>query len=182
MSVGTYLIARELCNSMKENWTQALEARVASFSRRLHSVGVIFLVCMMLLTASDILLRFFFNKPILGSVELTETLMVVLVFFGLPFCASENGNVRVELFVGKLPARFQAFFDCFSYFLGLGLFAFITIEACREFYRVWATGKETELLNIPYYPSYGVLIIGCGMLCIVLACGLLRSLMKVVKQ
>jgi len=42
--------------------------------------GMIFFVCMVFLTFFDVILRYFFGRPISGSIEITEIMMVILVF------------------------------------------------------------------------------------------------------
>ena len=49
-----------------------------------YASGII-LFFMMALTVLDVILRYFFNNPLLGLQEITEFMMVTFVFFSLPF-------------------------------------------------------------------------------------------------
>lgn len=61
-------------------------------SRLLNYIGMGAVVVIMLLTVADVLMRSLFNKPITGTEELTEYLMVAVVYFGLALCARRNGS------------------------------------------------------------------------------------------
>ena len=57
---------------------------VSPLSKCLHWLGATLLFGMMLLTTADVILRYFFNRPITGSFELTQYLMVMIVSLLLP--------------------------------------------------------------------------------------------------
>ena len=76
--------------------------RIISYS----AAGV--LALMMFLTAADVLLRYLFNRPISGTMELTSYMMAVLVGFGLSYCALKKGLITVEIFTSRLSPRIQA--------------------------------------------------------------------------
>jgi len=52
-----------------------------SLSTYLSYVGNFALAAMMLLTTADVIGRYFFNAPVLGAYEITEYLMLIMVFF-----------------------------------------------------------------------------------------------------
>jgi TRAP-type C4-dicarboxylate transport system permease small subunit len=56
------------------------------------------LMVMMMLTVVDVAGRKFFNLPLLGSVELTELTLVVLIYSGLPLVSRHGEHVVVDLF------------------------------------------------------------------------------------
>lgn len=60
-------------------------SRVASIT------GIIFLLAIVVLTTADVFLRYVLNKPILGSVELTQYFIIVAGFLGLAWCAVRGG-------------------------------------------------------------------------------------------
>ena len=74
--------------------THSLDTVLGYASRVLNIIGVTCLVLMMLLTVSDVFMRYVFTQPIKGSVELTEYLMAVVGFFGLAWCAIKKGHAQ----------------------------------------------------------------------------------------
>jgi TRAP-type C4-dicarboxylate transport system permease small subunit len=56
------------------------------------------LLAMVALTFADVIGRRFFGTPIYGAHDLTEHLMTLLVFSGLPLLTSARGHLVVDLF------------------------------------------------------------------------------------
>jgi len=52
------------------------------------------LLAMMLLTTVDVVARYLFNRPLRGAFEITELMLVVLIFAGLPLAKVFGGPVR----------------------------------------------------------------------------------------
>lgn len=61
-------------------------------------VLILSLLAMVLLTFADVIGRRFFNVPIYGAHDLTEHMMAVIVFSGLPLLTSARGHLAVDLF------------------------------------------------------------------------------------
>src|SRR5262245_38163561 len=58
---------------------------------------------LMTLTCVDVVGRYFFNRPVPGGFELTEILLVALIFAGLPLVSLRNEHVTVDLFDPVTP-------------------------------------------------------------------------------
>lgn len=71
--------------------------------RGLGVLAAVILFAMMLLTFVDVIMRYVFGSPLRGSFEVTELLMVVLIFAGLPL-ASRNDEHVVMDFLDHLMA------------------------------------------------------------------------------
>jgi TRAP-type transport system small permease protein len=118
---------------------------------------------MMLLTCVDVAGRYFFNRPILGGFELTEMLLAVLIFAGLPLVTLRNEHVTVDLFDAVTPdwmLRIQHVFACAIGLLCTGYLA----------WRLWvradnmlAYGQTTAQLRITLaWLTYAMaLLMGC---------------------
>ena len=77
-------------------------------SRIINTVGLGVLAVMMFLTATDVTLRYVFNRPIPGAFELTEFLMATLVAFALAYTQVHKGHINVDLIISRFPPRAQA--------------------------------------------------------------------------
>lgn len=71
--------------------------------RLLGFVAGCLLFGMMTLTFVDVVMRYFFNRPINGSFEVTETMMAVLIFAGLPLVSRHREHVAIDTFDHHLP-------------------------------------------------------------------------------
>ncbi len=131
-------------------------------------IGSLTMMGLVLLTVADVVLRYFFNSPILGSFELTEFSLILLVFFAIPWGTAQKVNVRVDLLVGTLPTRIRAIFDsitCFISLLVTALFAWYTIPQAKYMMKL---GSESDMLEIPLWPFYFVVALGFFLLFFVL--------------
>ena len=160
----------------------SLNKLVDPAARALHSVGVGVLAVMMLLTASDVILRYVFNQPIIGSYDLTEYMMAIVVSFSLAYCAFSKGHVRVDLIVSHLPRRLQAGIDSVTGLLGFILFSLITWQSFVYMKLLFASGLESTVLLIPRYPFAGLVCLGSAFLTIVLLVNFLEFLSQVVQK
>jgi TRAP-type C4-dicarboxylate transport system permease small subunit len=61
-------------------------------------------VVMMATTFSDVIMRYFFNKPIFGAFEITEISMGLIVFFALPMMIRARENITVTVLFDNFPA------------------------------------------------------------------------------
>jgi TRAP-type transport system small permease protein len=69
----------------------------------LASVAGCLLFAMMTLTFIDVVMRYFFNAPIKGGFEVTEMMMAVLIFAGLPLVSRKNEHVTIDAFDRFFP-------------------------------------------------------------------------------
>ena len=154
---------------------------INSVSRALNVLAIGILVAMMLLTVSDVSMRYAFNKPIQGSVELTKFMLVCLVCFGLAWCTVQGRHVKVELFMSRFSPRVQAVCDSINYLAGLVLYGLIAWQTFSESFLVWKMDYLSGTLEVPVFPFYWVLAFGCAVLCLAIITQMIQSVAKVVK-
>ena len=73
----------------------------------LATVAGSLLFAMMVLTFADVVLRYFFNSPIKGGFEVTEMMMAVLIFAGLPLVSRKHEHVTIDAFDHFFPAAMR---------------------------------------------------------------------------
>ena len=110
------------------------------------------LLAMMLLTVVDVIARYVFSRPVRGAFEVTELMLVVLIFAGLPLVSfSEEHAVmdfidRVTGVRGQRALRraVEAVSAAFMFLL-----AWLTWLRAD---RIWAYRDATDVLRILYGP------------------------------
>jgi len=107
---------------------------------------------MMMLTVVDVILRYIFDRPIMGSMELTEYLMVCVGTLGLAWCALQGAHIKVELIVSKFPQRLQKVMDSFNYILLIGVSGLIASQTFIRAGTVRKLGVASAMLDVPQYP------------------------------
>ena len=70
----------------------------SAVQRAVSMVLVLALSIMVLLTFVDVLGRRVFNTPVFGATDITEHLMAVIIFAGLPLLTARRGHLSIDLF------------------------------------------------------------------------------------
>jgi tripartite ATP-independent transporter DctM subunit len=109
-------------------------------------VGMIFFICMVFLTFLDVILRYFFRNPISGSIEITELMMVILVFSSLSYAQLKDAHVTMDILTSKLGKNKQNVLE--GVCLGFSIVLFFVI-AWRSYLAAYASTHVTAVLRIP---------------------------------
>ncbi len=147
--------------------------RISTFLNRC-AMGVLLLLTF--LTLGDILLRKFFHRGILGTLELSEFLMTTIVFFSLAQGEILQRNVDFNLVTKRLPAPARRRIDLLTRFVFACFFALVAAAVAVYGRSMQAVGEVSPDLLIPKYPFVYITALGCAMLAIVLFLQFLSSL------
>ncbi|MGE0312964.1 MAG: TRAP transporter small permease [Lautropia sp.] len=112
---------------------------------------------MMLLTFADVILRYFFDAPIKGGFEITEMMMAVLIFAGLPLVSRRHEHVTIDAFDNVFPAAFRRVFRVLIHLVCaaalIGMAWLLQRKACS----FAELGDVTQTLKFPIAPFvYGM--------------------------
>lgn len=157
------------------------ESIIRSVSRVMSLVGMAILVVMMMLTVFDVFLRYAFRRPILGSTEITEYLMVCLAL-GMAWCLLKGRSIKMDLILGRFPLRVQAITDSITYIITFGVLVIITWRTLTETLNAQRTFFMSTILRIPAYPFYGALTLALVMFCLAMLVSLIHNVVKAVKK
>jgi len=141
---------------------------VILMGRCLAWVSAMGLVLIMLLGTSDMLLRVVLQSPLLGTYEITQYLMVFVVFGALAYTAVHDGHVTIDWITLFLPKRTQAIVDSVAHLLGILLFAAVAWQCAVQGYEMLSKHQTSFTLGIPIYPFLWVGALGSIALDIVL--------------
>jgi TRAP-type C4-dicarboxylate transport system permease small subunit len=126
------------------------------WERRLEGVlGVaasLILFAMMLLTFVDVVARYCFNRPLRGAFELTELMLVVLIFAGLPLVSYADEHVTMDFVDRLLPRGASAGLQRGMHVVSAAIMAFLTWQVWLKADRIWDYRDATDVLRIVYGP------------------------------
>jgi TRAP-type C4-dicarboxylate transport system permease small subunit len=88
-------------------------------------------VLIMLLIVADVFLRWVFNSPILGVVEYSSLLMVI-VLLGTASTAQENSHIKIDILYNKFPPKVRAICDMFTLTLSFAISMLIATQAFSQ--------------------------------------------------
>jgi TRAP-type C4-dicarboxylate transport system permease small subunit len=153
-----------------------IDKRLAWFSSALSYVGAFSLFTMMCLTTLDVVGRYILNRPITGVFELTEYLVLILIFSFIAYTQSQKGHVAVDLLLPVLPAKLRKMIDVANHLVCLALMGLITWMGVEKALELRTVGEASPNLHIPAYPFVFYLVLGCFVMCI----ELLRSIIQLI--
>jgi len=155
---------------------ETFSKKLGLLSTWLSYVGAVVLFALMCLTAVDVACRYLFNAPILGVFEITEFMVLIVIFSFLASSQSYKSHVAVDLVIELLPKRFQRYIDLVNHAICLILMGLITWMGVTKALELRAVGEASPNLHIPAYPFAFYLVLGCLVMCI----ELLRSVIQLI--
>lgn len=169
-------------NLILNRWADYVKKGISLASRIMNNIGIAFLVLLMFLITADVLLRAFLNRPILGTNELSEFMMIIVVYLAMAYTQHKKSHVAVDLVIVAFPQRARAIVDSITYFLSLGICILITWQAFVDVSRLMDIDRVSDILNIPVAPFQFVMAVGFVIFSLVLLLDFLHSLGKALKK
>jgi TRAP-type C4-dicarboxylate transport system permease small subunit len=106
------------------------------------------LLAMMCLTFVDVVARYLFNRPIRGAFEITELMLLVLIFAGLPLVSHADEHVTMDFIDRMLPAGAVLALQRLVHALVAALFFFLAWQMWIKASRISEYGDTTDVLRI----------------------------------
>jgi TRAP-type C4-dicarboxylate transport system permease small subunit len=110
------------------------------------------LFAMMVLTFVDVVLRYLFNRPIASAFELTELMLVVLIFAGLPLVSWADEHVTMDFIDRLLPSGARRRLERAVHVVSAAIMAFLTWQVWLKADKIWAYRDATDVLRVVYGP------------------------------
>ena len=165
----------ERINAWFESWVHPL-------SRFTSHIASVVLFLLMILTILDVFLRKVFSKSILGTVEMTEFLLVFVIFFALAITEIKNGHVKVDLVMSRFGERAQGIMDMITQLICFILTVVITWSTLIYSEKMRLSHEVSQDLWLPVFPVIYVVALGCALLALTLLIKFIAASIKVVKS
>jgi TRAP-type C4-dicarboxylate transport system permease small subunit len=110
------------------------------------------LFAMMCLTFVDVVARYLFNSPIRGAFEITELVLLVLIFAGLPLVSHGDEHVTMDFIDRMLPPRAVAALVRMVHALVAAMFLFLAWQMLIKAGRIAGYGDTTDVLRVAVGP------------------------------
>jgi len=107
---------------------------------------------MMLLTVVDVVARYVFSRPVRGAFEVTELMLVVLIFAGLPLVSFSDEQAVMDFIDRLLTPRRQRALQRLVHVVNAALMFLLTWLMWLKADRIWAYRDATDVLRILYGP------------------------------
>jgi TRAP-type C4-dicarboxylate transport system permease small subunit len=118
----------------------------------LGMASAVILFLMMLLTFIDVVARYLFNFPLRGGFELTELMLLVLIFAGLPLVSHADEHVTMDFIDRILPRVALRALVRVVHVVCAALMFFLTWQVWIKADRIAGYGDTTDVLRITVGP------------------------------
>lgn len=141
-------------------------------------VGALTLFLTMSLITIDVISRYIFNSPITGVFEITEFMVLIIIFSFLAPTQANKNHVSVDLLVARLPKKLRFAIELINHVICLILMALITYMAFERALELMEDGEASPNLGVPEYPFVLFLVLGTSIMCI----EYLRDIIRIVTK
>jgi len=114
--------------------------------------AAVILLWMMVLTFVDVVARYLFNFPLRGGFEVTELMLLTLIFAGLPLVSHGDEHVIMDFIDRILSPRARLLLVRAVHALCAALMFFLTWQMWIKAGRIAAYGDTTDVIKIPVGP------------------------------
>src|SRR5437867_695039 len=147
---------RRVPRGAEEGRRRPVSAPPRGWERRVEAVlGVAasaILLAMMLLTFVDVVARYVFSRPVRGAFEVTELMLLVLIFAGLPLVSYADEHALMDFIDRLLGARLQRRLERAVQALCAAVMGLLAWLVWLKADRIWAYRDATDVLRIVYGP------------------------------
>lgn len=136
-----------------------MDAFLTRFRTVVESLLILTLMGMVLLTFADVVGRRLFGTPVFGAHDLTEHLMAIMVFCGLPVLTAARGHLTVDLFDKYLMKAGKAWWHRVIAVLVSLVLLLIAYEFAGSAFEASEIKEVSQALSIPRGGIYGFISI-----------------------
>ncbi len=161
-----------------EDFFFRFKKRIKWFTNVALSIGMGWVIVMMLLTTIDVAGRYFLSKPIPGAIEMSEFMLAIFGILGMAYTHQSGANVKVTMLTSALPPKLAKFTETITLLLSLQIVAMLAWYGIVSGIEELDLGTTTDTLGIPIYPLYFLLSAGAWLLCLELLVNLIESVQE----
>ena len=110
------------------------------------------LMGMMMITTIDVISRYIFNYPLRSAFEVTELLLVVLIFAGLPLVSRADEHVTMDFIDRMLPDAVRLALVRVVHVICAGVMFFLAWQVWLKAGKISTYGDTTDVIKIPISP------------------------------
>ena len=98
-------------------------------------------------------LRWLFNAPIFGYIDVIELSMPVLAIMGIAYCQRMGVHIRMDILIQNFSGRMLWIVETFAAVCTLGIMIFLCYFAWNFFWDAYTIGDSTTDAEIDTWPS-----------------------------
>jgi tripartite ATP-independent transporter DctM subunit len=159
-----------------------LEKIIMPTTRIFNTVACISLGIMPLPIFLDVLLRTLSTKSVPGQIEISEYLLLFVVFFGLAAAQTKSGHITIDLLITKFPARIRTVVDNFTHPLSVLVLCFMSSQLFMQGIKRLQNHEMSRALEIPIWIFWFMAALGALLLALVTLIDLLKCWRRALEE
>jgi len=128
------------------------------------NLGMGWVIVMMIITTLDVAGRYFFSKPLPGTMEMSSFMLAIFAILGMAHTQRRGANVRVTMVIRILPYPVAAIFEILTSILTFQVVGMLSWYGLVMGIEDFHAGTTTDTLSIPLYPLQFLLALGAMLL------------------
>jgi TRAP-type C4-dicarboxylate transport system permease small subunit len=146
-------------------WLQPLDRRLIRLENVFGALAIAVLVAAGILICVDVLLRYAFNRPLIGAIEVIEYALVYITFLGASWAVPRGAHIDIDVCVQAMPKRWQRICALMSNLISLGVALVLTIFGTTTTWTAYARHMfKPTVLEIPTWIVLVIIPIGSALL------------------
>ena len=156
---------------------QTFSAWLGRLALWLLLLGTVGMIAAMLVGVADVVGTEFLGRPVLGTLEFTESTMVLVVFGALAYAQERRAHIRVELLYSHAGPRGKSFMEAVTHIVAFIFFALVAWQGYGELLYSWEIKESTMgSVRFPLYPARVLLLVGVWLLLMRLAIDIVQDI------
>jgi len=137
--------------------------------------GLVLFAIVLLITVS-VFCRYMLNQPILGSQELVQLGMVLVVMLAMPYTTIRNEHIRVDILDKALGPNGRYIGDLISRALSSVVLSLLAWKSSLKALDALEYEETTNMLELPVWPVYAAIALSMSLYALVLFIELVQQL------
>jgi TRAP-type transport system small permease protein len=139
---------RKQAMSLSRQKVQGLAKSIRFIEVILITLGSCLLFALMVMGAADVIGRYFFNRPIHGTLEFGKILVMGMVILFWAYTQRNKGHVAITFLIDRFPTKIRRVWDFVIGLISLFLFSLITWQS----FKVAMVNREAETVTELGFP------------------------------
>lgn len=144
--------------------------------------GALGLAAIAIMVTIDVIMRNFFEKPLIGTYEVIQFVMIIVIFFAIPYCQVKKQHVAVTIFSDLLKGKLKHILSSFTNLLSVIIYFLIAYTSFKATMGYWTAKQVSLVLLWPQWPFILLVAIGTTLYTGILLLDFLQSLVNLSKS
>jgi TRAP-type C4-dicarboxylate transport system permease small subunit len=147
------------------SWLQPIERWLTRLENAFGGIAIAVLVGCGVLICIDVALRYVFNHPIVGGIEIVEYALVYITFLGASWAVPRGAHIDIDVAVQAMPKFWQRVCALLSNLISLGVAIVLTVFGATSTWTAFTRGAfKPTVLEIPTWIVLIIIPIGSAVL------------------